>query len=210
MLERLRPTSARLRAFRQEEEGLAFLEFAITIPFLMALLLGGVEITRYILITQKVEKVAVTISDVVSQGSTISTAGLNSIITAAQQVMLPYSFGANGYVIVTSVRQTGAYTVSNPPRVAWQYGGGGTWTHSSQIGTPGTAATLPNNMTLFDKDNLIVTEVFYNFRPIIGTQPFVETNSMYKVGVFKPRLGDLSTLSALPAFWQYRKGAWLL
>lgn len=193
--------------FRKNEEGLAYLEFAITMPFLLAMLMGAVEVTRYILITQKVEKVAVTISDVVSQGSTISTTDLNNIITAAAQVMQPYTFNTNAYVIISSVKQTGAYSVSNPPKVNWQYKGGGSWAQNSQVGTPGTAATLPNSMTLYDKDNIIVTEVFYNFQPILITNGVIGNTSLYKVGVFKPRLGDLSTLSALPAFWQLWKGA---
>jgi Flp pilus assembly protein TadG len=206
----LRALMPGLRRFRTQEDGIAYLEFAIITPFLVALLLGTIEITRYVLITQKVEKVAATIADVVSQGSTVTTAGLNNIITAASQVMQPYPFGASGFVIVTSVRQNGAYTVSNPPRVAWQYTGGGSYSQYSQVGSPGTAASLPNGMTLFDKDNIIVTEVFYNFQPLIGTQTYVTPNMLYKVSVFKPRLGDLSTLGALPAFWQPMKGAWLL
>ena len=196
-----------LKRFRKAQEGLAYLEFAIALPFLLLMLMGAIEITRYILITQKVEKVAVTIADLVSQGSTISNSDLNNIIVAAQQVMLPYTFDSNAYVIITSVKQTGAYTVSNPPRVSWQYKGGGTWTQNSQIGSPGTSASLPNSMTLFDKDNIIITEVFYNFQPLLVTNGVIGTTSLYKVGVFKPRLGDLSTLTALPAFWQAWKGA---
>lgn len=199
----------RVIQFHKNQDGLAYLEFAIIAPFLITMFLGGVEITRYILITQKVEKVSFTISDVVAQGSTVSNTQLNNIIVATQQIMLPYSFGAEGYVIITSVKQTGAYTVSNPPRVNWQYKGGGTWTQNSQIGSPGTAATIPNNMTLFDKDNIIITEVFYNFRPLIPINGVIGTSQLYKVGLFKPRFGDLSTLTALPSFWQLSKGAWL-
>lgn len=190
---------ARLRRFTTGREGLAYLEFAVTAPFLIALLLGAIEVTRYILITQKVEKVAVTIADVVAQGSTVSGAQLNTILAAAGQVMLPYAFGAQGYVIITSVKQAGAYSVSNPPRVNWQYAGGGSWTQSSQVGSPGTSATLPGGMTLFDKDNVIVTEIFYHFRPLLSAGGVIDATPLYKVGVFKPRLGDLSTLSALPA-----------
>ncbi len=203
----MRKHLTRCKEFRKAEDGLAYLEFAITAPFLIALLMGAVEITRYILVTQKVEKVAVTIADVVSQGSTISNSDLNNIIVAAAQVMQPYTFSSNAYVIISSVKQTGTYTVSNPPKVSWQYKGGGTWAQNSQVGTPGTSATLPSGMTLFDKDNIIVTEVFYNFQPILSTNGVIGTTSLYKVGIFKPRLGDLSTLSALPAFWQLQKGA---
>jgi Flp pilus assembly protein TadG len=205
----LRRCFSHIRLVTRAQEGVAYLEFAIVLPFLLALLMGSIEVTRYILIAQKLEKVAVTISDVTSQGSTISTSDLDNIITAASQVMQPYTFGANGYVIVTSVRQTGTSSGSNPPRVNWQYTGGGTWTQTSMIGTPGSAATLPNGMTLFDRDNIIITEVFYNYQPLLSTNGVITGTSLYKVGVFKPRLGDLSTLSALPLFWQPRKGVLL-
>lgn len=195
-------------AFRKKEDGLAYLEFAMATPFLLVLLLGSIEMTRYILIVQKVEKTAVTISDVVSQSETMSTSELNNIIYAASQVMNPYTFGPKGYVIISSVTQTGTYNVSNPPKVKWQYKGGGTWMQNSQVGSPAGNATLPNNMTLNDKDNVIVTEVYYNYSPILATNGVIGNTSIYKVGLFKPRLGDLSTLSALPELWL--KGAYLL
>lgn len=183
--------------FRRAEEGLAYLEFAICIPFLLALLMGSVEVTRYILIAQKVEKVAVTLSDVVAQSSTISTSDLNNIIFAAAQVMKPYQFDSNAYVIITSVKQTGAPSGTNPPRVNWQYVGGGTWTQNSLIGTPGNAATLPTGFSLNDKDNVIIAEVFYNYQPIILNNGEIMGGAIYKLGLYKPRLGDLSTLSWL-------------
>lgn len=190
----------------REQSGVAYLEFALTIPVLLSLLLGGVEMTRYILMTQKVEKIAITIPDVVSQGSTISTAELDNIILAAAQIMQPYEFGARGYVIITSVKQTGNYSAANPPRVNWQYRGGGSWLQNSRVGSPGTSASLPNNITLFDKENVIVTEVFYNFSPLLVGNGIVSNSSLYRSGVFKPRLGDLSTLSSLPWWLWLQKG----
>lgn len=196
-----------LLTFKRDQHGLAFLEFAICLPFILALLMGAIEVTRYILIAQKVEKVAVTISDVVSQGTTISTSQMNNIVTAAEQVMLPYSFGANGFVIISSVKQNGVPNVSNPPRVSWQYTGGGTWTQASQVGTVGAVATLPSSVTLNDKDNVIIAEIYYNYAPLIPLNGVITGGSIYKLGLFKPRLGDLSTLSALTPFWLVLKGA---
>jgi Flp pilus assembly protein TadG len=194
----------KILSFKRAQEGIAYLEFAICAPFLIALLMGSIEVTRYILIAQKVEKTAVTVSDVVSQASTLTTADLNTIMFAAAQVMKPYTFSNNGYVIVSSVTQTGAYTASNPPKVKWQYTGGGTWIQPSQIGTVGGTATLPTGMTLFDKDNVIIAEVFYNYTPLVLTNGIINAHSIYKFGLYKPRLGDLSTLSALPFFWMHR------
>ncbi len=191
----------------RDQSGLAYLEFALCLPFILALLMGAIEVTRYMLIAQKVEKVAVTVSDVVSQGTTISVAELNNILTAAEQVMQPYSFGANGFVIISSVRQNGAPTGMNPPQVTWQYTGGGSWTQASQVGTVGNPASLPPSISLNDKDNIIIAEVFYNFTPLVPLNGVITTTSIYKLGLFKPRLGDLSTLSALPVFWLMQKGA---
>lgn len=192
--------------FSREQGGVAYLEFAICIPFLAMLMLGATEVTRFMLIAQKVEKVAVTVSDVVAQASTITTGDIDNIVAAASQMMRPFTFGASGYIIISSVTQTGAYSISNPPKVNWQYTGGGTWTQASQVGTVGGTATLPTGMTLNDKDNVIIAEVFYNFQPVVTTNGVIQNISIYKVGLYKPRLGDLSTLGALPSFWLMDKG----
>jgi len=180
-----------MRLLKRDEEGVAYLEFAVSLPFLMALFMGSVEVTRYILIAQKVEKSSVTISDVVAQSSTIGTAQLDLLISAVGEVMKPYSFGSNGYVIITSVTKTG----TSAPVVNWQYTGGGTWVKPSLIGTTGGVATLPNGLTLNDKDTVIVSEVYYNYTPMTVNQ-IISGRQLYKVAIFKPRLGDLKTLGS--------------
>lgn len=181
------------RRLAHNEQGLAYLEFAIMLPVLLSLFLGSVEMTRYILITQKAEKVAMTISDLVAQSSTISTTQLNTLILAAGQIMQPYNFGGdNSYVIVSSVYKTG----TNPPIVKWQYTNG-SWTHTSLVGTVNSAATLPVGFTMTDKENNIFTEVFYNYQPLLTiTGNVVSSQQIYKQSVYKPRLGDLSTLGS--------------
>lgn len=179
------------RRLRRNEDGVAYLEFALSLPFLIALFMGSVEVTRYIIIAQKVEKSAVAISDVVAQSQTIGTAQLNQLITAVDEVMDPYTFATDGYVIITSVTKTG----TSQPVVNWQYRGGGSWTKPSLVGSQGTVATLPNGLTLLDKDNVIVAEVYYNFRPMINNS-VISGRQLYKVSVFKPRLGDLKTLGS--------------
>lgn len=182
---------AKLYHFLCNRDGVAYLEFAVALPFLLVLFLGSVELTRYIIIAQKVEKSAVTISDVIAQSETINTGQIDLLITAVGEVMQPYSFNTNGYVIITSVSQSG----SESPTVNWQYTGGGSWTQSSQVGSEGGTATLPNGLTLNDKDTVIVAEVYYDYQPMI-TNTIVSGTPIYKVAVFKPRLGDLKELGS--------------
>lgn len=177
----------------RDRSGHAAVELALCIPLLMALLLGGVEVTRYILVAQKLEKVAITLSDVATQSETISSSQLDTIVLAAAQVMQPYSFDDNGFVIISSVNKNS----SGNPVVQWQYTGGGTWTQGSQIGTPGSAANLPPGFVLDDQENVIVSEVFYNFEPVFAANIFPASFTIYKTGYFRPRLGSLTTLSML-------------
>ena len=175
--------------YLRAQEGVAYLEFALSLPFMLALFMGSVEVTRYIIIAQKVEKSSVTVSDVVAQSKTIGTTELNQLVTAVSEVMQPFSFGNNGYVVITSVSKVG----TNAPMVNWQYRGGGTWTQNSQVGSTGLTATLPNGLTLNDKDTVIIAEVFYNYQPIIVNNT-IAGRQIYKLAVFKPRLGNLKTL----------------
>jgi Flp pilus assembly protein TadG len=176
--------------FMRSQAGLAFVEFAITLPFLVILFLGGVELTRYIIIVQKVEKAAFTMSDVVAQSQTINTTQLNQLVEAVQQMMLPFPFGSSGYVIVTSVTKTGTAA----PVINWQYTGGGSWTQSSTVGTTiGANAVLPTGFNMTDKENVIIAEVYYNFSPMFAAG-MLKGKTIYKMSLFRPRLGDLSAL----------------
>ncbi|MDE3059890.1 MAG: pilus assembly protein [Pseudomonadota bacterium] len=201
----------RVRIFLYGQSGIALIEFALWAPLLMMIFMGGVELTRYIIVVQKAEKAAFIISDSVAQGTTAKTSDLDNIMTAATQVMKPFSFGSNGFVIISSVTQTGTYSASNPPMVSWQYtssGSNGSWTHASRIGVSGQMAALPGSLTLNDKDNIIIAEIFYNFQPLISTNGVVSPATVYSVELYKPRLGTLTSLSALP-FWLLTQGAWL-
>lgn len=176
----------------RDSRGVAALEFALMLPVLLGLSLGAYELSRFMLIHQKVEKTAYTTADVTSQYTSLTTAQMNQIFTAGSQIMQPFAFGANGIIIITSVSQTGNFSANNPPRVAWRTSGGGTLSRNSVIGSVGGPAALPGGLTLNDRDNVIVAEVYYSYTPMLSGTVLSSTD-VYKVAVFKPRLGALST-----------------
>ncbi len=171
-------------------EGIAALEFALNLPLLLILGFGGFELSRYLLIQQKTDKIAYIVADVIAQStsSTLSNAQITQILTAAAQVMQPIPFGADGFVIVNSVTKTGTAA----PKVSWQRTGGGTMTRPSIVGQPNGTATLPGGITLVDKDNVIVVEVFYRYTPMFGGS-YVASQQLYRNAIYKPRLGALTT-----------------
>jgi hypothetical protein len=186
----------KLQKFIADRKAIAAMEFALTVPLLLLLGFGGFETSRYVLIQQKTDKVAYIVADIVAQNtsSTLTLAQINGIFAAAAQVMNPFAFNVNGYVIVNSILQTGPNPPNNP-QLAWQYTGGGTMTSSSQIGTAGGNATLPAGMVLNDKDNVIVVEVFYQYTPLFAAG-YISPKIFYRTAIFKPRLGSLTTKPA--------------
>lgn len=187
----MRHLSYIFRIFK-DRTGIAATEFAITAPLMLLLSIGGFDLARYMLINQKAEKLAYTVSDVISQSNTnLTNAQVTQIMNASTQIMLPYPFGTAGVVIVTSVTQTGNYSASNPAKVSWQRTGGGSLSKPSLVGAPGLTATLPGGLTLNDKDNIIVAEVYYSYSPLFMNY-ILPSSTVYRTAVFKPRLGALS------------------
>lgn len=174
--------------FFSSNTGIAAVEFALVLPILLLLFLGGFELSRFLLIHQKVDRIAYTIADVVTQSTVVTNNQINQILSATIQIMNPFSFTDEGIVILSSVYQSG----SNPSTVRWQRSGGGTLSRSSQIGMPSGNATLPVELTLNDKDNVIISEVYYRYTPVLSAG-ILSPQDIYKTAIFKPRLGALTT-----------------
>lgn len=178
-----------IRKLGKDESGIAYVEFALSLPFLMILFLGTVEVSRYLLLNQKLEKVSNTIGDVVAQASEARTSEFDELLSVTQNIMLPFRFDTNATVIISSIRRNDGITT-----VQWQYSGGGQLNRESELGEPGDVATLPPDFAMFDGENTIVAEVHYDFEPLLN-QDILGEQPLYKMAMFRPRLGALTTLT---------------
>ena len=169
-------------------KGIAAVEFALALPFLLSLFIGSYELARYMLINAKLENVSYTISDIITQQTSLTTAQLDQYMVASTQITLPYDFADGGGTVIVSA----VYKDENlaNPTVSWQYYYGQTG-RASTIGTVNNNATLPVGFALNDKENIIVTEVFYDFVPIFSAFS-IGTANVYKTAYFKPRFGALT------------------
>lgn len=174
---------------RRDARGVAVVEFALALPVLMTLFYGTIEVTRYILIVQKVEKLAHSVADVTAQSQTVTIASLNQVMSAASDIMSPFTLSTNGKVIVSSLYRAPAAANAT---VNWRYEGGGTLTATSQIGAVGSIPVVPGGFTFEERDNIIAAEVSYQFSPLISAQ-FFGTTTIYRSAFYKPRLGTLLT-----------------
>jgi Flp pilus assembly protein TadG len=178
-------------AFRRDKRGSLLIETGFVIPVLATMTLGGIEVARYALLQQKLDRLATTTSDMVSQSEAISVADINVILTATTSIMNPFTFGAEGVVVITSVSATGAL----PPKIDWQRSGGGSLSGAvSKIGSPGQNATLPPGFLVRSGENVIISETFYQFTPMFVSS-VVSQSTLYHSAFFRPRLSSLTTLN---------------
>lgn len=79
----------RLAAFRRDVRGAAAVEFALTLPILVTLQLGSVELVRAFEAQRRIAHVAAAMADVVSQGRTVSRSELDDTYIAGQVLVSP-------------------------------------------------------------------------------------------------------------------------
>lgn len=183
-----------LPRFLNARGGIALIEFALVAPLILLVLLGGIELTRFMLVVQKVDKTAYAMADLVAQMSPataqrrdgeISIDQMNTVVFRQfQSLMDPYDANTNGSIIVSSIRRERDTT-----RIKWQiasqggYNGADTTSIVSGL-TPasvnasgaalrdrtasftGEAATEISGMLGYE--NMIVSEVFFRYRPILS------------------------------------------
>ena len=152
-----------IRRLKCNQRGVAALEFALTLPIIVTLMIGVMEVTRYVLVVQMVANVSRTMADLSSQGKEMAFAELSSAFAAIKYVAKPFDMQADGKVFVSSISVVGG----NPPDMNWQECTGDLGSAASAIGMPGNTLTLPTGFTVREGYTVIVSEAYYDFNPIL-------------------------------------------
>jgi Flp pilus assembly protein TadG len=165
-----------IRRFSRENRGVSAVEFAILLPVMLTLYLGGTEVTQGITIKRKTTMVTRTIGDLVAQDTSVTNGEMTSIFSAAGAVVSPYPSG-NLKVIVSSV----SIDAQKVAKVVWSDAWGG-----ATARLPGETVTLPENLNDFINTTLIWAEASYTYTPIgyMITGPMTLADNLY----VRPRL----------------------
>ncbi len=178
------------KKFVRQEKGSMFAEIAFALPMLVMVLFGTVEMSRYVLVNMKVDRVANTMADLVSRAPQITQTDVNDYFFAVEHVLRPFKMEEDGTVIISSI--TGEDSTN--ARIQWQRQGAGTLAASSHIGQDGQLATLPGDFTLKQGENVILVEVYYNFEPFVAGDIRAATQ-IYRHAVFRPRINNLQVVN---------------
>jgi Flp pilus assembly protein TadG len=166
-----------LRRFLADKRGVSAVEFAMVLPLMVTLYLGGVEVSSAVAIDRKMTLVARTLGDLVSQATSVDNSGMTSILAATTAVMAPYS-DTNLKITVSSV-QINSQGVA---KVSWS---------DAKNATPrtvGSTVTLPAALNV-PSTSLIWAEASYAYTPTVG-YIITGTKNLTDQIYMRPRLTD--------------------
>jgi Flp pilus assembly protein TadG len=154
-----------MRRLLSDRRGVAASEFAMSLPFLVLLYIGGYQLSDAISAYRKVAVATRTVADLTSQYTSVSYDDLDEILNASAQVLNPYKISAAKITVSQiAISSGGVATVS--------------WSRGKNISplTPGTPFTLPASVRT-PNTYIIVASINYTYTPVaasgmIGTIPF--------------------------------------
>jgi Flp pilus assembly pilin Flp len=173
-----RPLPSRLV---REERGTSAVEFALILPVLIAIYLGGVEFSHTLTVNRKVTSAASAVGDLVAQGTILNEADIQNIFDAAQMILSPYDT-TELKMVVSSIDVT-----DDGDSVIWSRA-----FHGSER-PEGSAVTLPAGVRI-EGTTLILAEAEYDYIPALGK---IITDSIHLSDRFylRPRAVDAVCLN---------------
>ncbi len=182
--------------FSSEQHGVVLVEFAMLLPFLMLLTAGSFEVGRYALLTQKTDRIAATVGDLVAREEALTATEIDNLFSATDFLARPFDFADDGMVVITSVIGRDG----QEPLIIGQRSRGAITGQASKVGVLNGDALLPDvftddgGQTLEDGETVIVAEVFYDYEPYMaGSLGFFEDMVFYRTAFFRPRLSETIT-----------------
>jgi len=199
----------RLSAAIRDARGVASLEFAIIVPFMVLILLGIYQVSQLVRVNMKMSNVAVAIADIVAQQDSI-TGGVSGILgnfcKGAQLMMAPFptSAAANSFSLaIVSVTNYSNGQVSNV-KVDWEVDSACAVTATAIGSAATTLVTSPVNLlvnsgpkgtTGIAGDTVIMVRVTYTYSSLVSfLAPSLSAQT--KMGFARPRANSVITCTA--------------
>ncbi|MFC0240041.1 TadE/TadG family type IV pilus assembly protein [Rhodopseudomonas telluris] len=157
------------RRLLRDRSGVAATEFAFIVPLMLVTFFATVELSAGIAVDRKVTLVARTLSDLVSQATTVTDSDLKNVFAASYGVLSPYPIDTvNAVISEIYVNDAGVAKVqwSKSATVA-QSGGTVTTTLINSTRKQGDTISIPDGLKV-TKTYLILSEVAYLYKPTVG------------------------------------------
>ena len=175
-----RPSALR-RALARDTRAAVIIEFALALPILLMLLLGGLEAANLHVTHMRVNQIAISLADNASRLKQQTIGGapqvreydVNEAFKAAELQGTDLDLMQNGRLFLSSLETNQA----GGQRIHWQRCQGMMTAYQSSFGVEGDGATgtsfpgigpAGGRVTVEPGAAIMVAEVFYRYRPLIG------------------------------------------
>lgn len=187
-----------LRRLAKARDGVALIEFAYSLPIMVTLGLGGLELVNYTTTHLRVNQIAISLADnasrakqeVVGSNPRFRELDANESMRAAQLQAGNLDLLDNGRVILSSLEVNG----DGGQWIHWQRCSGDA-NHASRYGAEGTGATGSSfqgmgvgarQVQAEPNFAIMYAEVFYDYEPMVFGQ-FVPKQTIYKTAAMYVR-----------------------
>jgi Flp pilus assembly protein TadG len=140
----------------RDARGVSAVEFAMLLPLMLTLYLGGVEVSQGVSVDRKVTLTARAVADLAAQATTINNAQMTNILDAASAVAAPFPV-SQLKVTVSSV----TIDAQGTAKIAWSDALNTSPRAVNEVVALPQALAIPNS-------TLIWGEVSYSYTPTIG------------------------------------------
>ena len=164
--------------FRKAKDGIAAVEFALLLPVMITLFFGVVEVSLALACRADVTNVASTAADLVAQESSIATADMSNVFSAASAILYPYNTSVAKITLSSIIYDTSTGSLTSG-KVAWSCA------KNTTARSTNTTVTLPSGL-MTANGSVIMSEITYNYTSPttkVITGPLSMTNTFYT----KPR-----------------------
>jgi Flp pilus assembly protein TadG len=142
---------------RRDIRGMAAIEFALLFPFMLLMFFGTIEAADGVAVDRKVSILARTLSDLISQASTVTSTDFSNAYLIGASVMTPYASGP----IQAKITQVYIDSTTGQPKVIWSTAS------NTNAHACGEAITVPSGIAV-KGTYLIMAEVSYAYTPAAG------------------------------------------
>ena len=176
----------KIRKASADDGGVAFMEFALALPFLCVTFLGGLELVNLAIAHQQISRVATSTADLAARfRSSIDETDVETLFLGSRLALRLADFDTRGRIILSSVTAnqpipsgTGGDPVPNGHVIRWQrcegnynstssIGGEGDGLYTD--GTPWNEIPTIDGMEVLWPNTVMFAEVTYQYEPIFGT-----------------------------------------
>lgn len=193
-----------LRRLRRDRSGVAVIEFALSLVFLLPIALTGIELANLAVVTLRLNQLAMMVSDNVARyRGSIDEAQVDEVMTGVAFAGRGIDFGQQGRVIVSTLESNGLTGSQAGYKITWQrcfgaknvtssYGLQGAGANNATLATGMGPAT--NKVKPVDNSALIFAELRYTYQPIVG-MGFMAPREMTALQSFTVRDRSSQTLT---------------